>query len=171
MTGAGGCGACAAFRPASARVDDRNGRIAGMTGDRLASQHVTPVRREESQVNVQGGSNHVLASATVTACCHRPVESFGAVLVRYRYRLYPSPGQQQALARVFGCARVVFNDCLRLREEMQAAGAKISDSEVQRRVVTLAKRSPERGGLSERPSGALRQPCSDARRADRNWFD
>ena len=36
--------------------------------------------------------------------------------VRYRYRIYPSPGQQQALARVFGCARVVYNDCLRLRE-------------------------------------------------------
>src|SRR5260370_9005174 len=171
MTGAGGWGECVAFGPASARVDDRNGRIAGMPGDLLASQHVTPVRREESQVNVQGGSNHVLASATVTACCHRPVESFGAVLVRYRYRLYPSPGQQQALARVFGCARVVFNDCLRLREEMQAAGATISVSEAQRRGVTLAKRSPEREWLSEASSVALVQACNDARRAYRNWFD
>ena len=25
--------------------------------------------------------------------------------LRYNYRLYPSPGQQQALARAFGCAR------------------------------------------------------------------
>jgi hypothetical protein len=36
--------------------------------------------------------------------------------VRYRYRLYPAPGQQQMLARSFGCARVVYNDCLRLRD-------------------------------------------------------
>jgi putative transposase len=34
------------------------------------------------------------------------------------------------LARVFGCARVVYNDCLRLREESHAAGVKISDTEV-----------------------------------------
>jgi len=44
------------------------------------------------------------------------------VQVRYRYRLYPSPGQQQALARVFGCARVVYNDCLRIRDEAYEAG-------------------------------------------------
>ncbi|MGD0937506.1 MAG: helix-turn-helix domain-containing protein, partial [Streptosporangiaceae bacterium] len=42
--------------------------------------------------------------------------------VRYRYRLYPSPGQQKALARAFGCARVVFNDGLRARQEAHEAG-------------------------------------------------
>ena len=93
------------------------------------------------------------------------------MLVRYRYRLYPSPGQRQALARVFGCARVVYNDCLRLREECHAAGEKISDSEVQRRVITLAKLTPEREWLAEVPSVALVQACNDARRAYRNWFD
>lgn len=56
--------------------------------------------------------------------------------VRYRNRLYPSPGQQQMLARTFGCARVVYNDCLQLRDACHAAGEKISDTEVQRRVVT-----------------------------------
>jgi putative transposase len=95
----------------------------------------------------------------------------GAVLVRYRYRLRPSPGQQQALARVFGCARVVFNDSLRLREESRAAGEKISDSEIQRRVITLARQAPERQWLAEAPSVALVQACNDARRAYRNWFD
>jgi putative transposase len=90
--------------------------------------------------------------------------------IRYRYRLCPSPGQQQALARVFGCARVVFNDCLRLREEAHAAGEKISDTEVQRRVVTLAKATPERAWLGEVASVALVQACQDARRAYRNWF-
>lgn len=95
----------------------------------------------------------------------------GAALVRYRYRLCPWPGQQQALARVFGCARVVLNDSLRLREEAHAAGQKISDSEVQRRVITLAKATPEREWLAEVSSVALVQACNDARRAYRHWFD
>ena len=50
---------------------------------------------------------------------------------------------------MFGCARVVYNDCLRLREECHAAGEKISDTEVQRRVITLAKLTPERAWLAE----------------------
>lgn len=74
------------------------------------------------------------------------------------------------MARVFGCARVVFNDCLRLREEAHAAGEKISDTEVQRRVVTLAKATPERTWLGEVASVALVQACQDARRAYRNWI-
>jgi putative transposase len=93
------------------------------------------------------------------------------VLVRYRYRLYPAAGQRRALAQAFGCARVVFNDSVRLREESHAAGMKISDTEVQRRVITLAKATPERGWLAEVSSVALVQACNDARRAYRNWFD
>ena len=93
------------------------------------------------------------------------------MLVRYRYRLYPSPGQRQSLARVFGCARVVYNDCLRLREECHAAGEKLSDNEIQRRAVTLAKRTPEREWLAHVSSVALVQACDDAHRAYRNYFD
>jgi putative transposase len=91
--------------------------------------------------------------------------------VRYRYRIYPMPGQQQMLARTFGCARVVYNDCLRLRDACHAAGEKISDTEVQRRVITAAKATPERAWLGEVASVALVQACQDARRAYRNWFD
>ena len=91
--------------------------------------------------------------------------------VRYRYRIYPSPGQQQALARAFGCARVVYNDCLRVRDEAYAAGEKIGDTEVQRRVITLAKATPERAWLAGVASVALVQACQDARRAYKNWFD
>ena len=93
------------------------------------------------------------------------------MLVRYRYRLYPSAGQQQALARAFGCARVVYNDCLRIRDKAYAAGEKVSDTEVQRRVITLAKTTPERAWLAEVASVALVQACQDARRAYKNWFD
>src|SRR5215470_12099327 len=115
--------------------------------------------------------HHVPAAMVVTRDCHRPVECCGVVQVRYRYRIYPTPGQAQALARAFGCARVVYNDCLRLRDACQAAGEKISDTEVQRRVITLAKRTPEREWLGEVASVALIQACQDARRAYKNWFD
>jgi putative transposase len=93
------------------------------------------------------------------------------VQVRYRYRIYPSPGQQQALARAFGCARVVYNDCLRVRDECHARGETISDTEVQRRVITMAKATPKRAWLGEVASVALVQACQDARRAYQNWFD
>jgi putative transposase len=93
------------------------------------------------------------------------------VQLRYNFRVYPTPGQRIALARAFGCARVVYNDNLRAREEAHAAGVKLSDTEVQRRVVTDAKRSPQRQWLCEVSSVVLVQACQDARTAYRNWFD
>ena len=66
--------------------------------------------------------------------------------MRYRYRIEPTPAQQAMLARVFGCCRVVFNDALRVRDEAYRAGIKLSDSEIQRRVITA--------GQDHRPSGA-----------------
>ena len=93
------------------------------------------------------------------------------MLVRYRYRAYPTPDQEAMLVRTFGCARVVFNDALRVRDTAYAAGEKISDTDVQRRVITLAKATPEREWLNEVSSVALVQACQDARKAYRNWFD
>jgi putative transposase len=92
-------------------------------------------------------------------------------MARYRYRIYPTAAQREMLARTFGCARVVFNDAIRVREEARERGEKISDTEVQRRVVTLAKQTPERAWLGEVASVPLVQACQDARRAYRNWFD
>jgi len=85
------------------------------------------------------------AVKVVGAPCHDP----GVSIVRYRYRVYPTAGQAQMLARTFGCVRVVYNDSLRLRRDAHAAGEKLSDTEVQRRVITEAKRTPEREWLSE----------------------
>ena len=134
-------------------------------------EDTAPVFRHEDQMHVQHG-NHVPATAVLLRDCHRPLACCGVVQVRYRYRIYPVPGQQQeALARVFGCARVVYNDCLRLREACHAAGEKISGTEVQRRVITLAKTTPGRAWLGEVASVPLVQACQDARRAYRNWFD
>ena len=91
--------------------------------------------------------------------------------MRYRYRIEPTPSQQRMLARVFGCARVVFNDALRVREEAYRCGIKLSDSEIQRRVITQAKGTSERAWLCEVPSVALVQSVNDSRRAWRNFFD
>jgi putative transposase len=93
------------------------------------------------------------------------------MLVRYRFRIEPTPWQRQALARAFGCARVVYNDALAERQRAYHAGEKLSDTEVQRRVITLAKSTPERAWLAEVASVVLVQACQDARRAYRNWFD
>jgi len=49
--------------------------------------------------------NYVSAAAVIFRDCHRPLIRFAAMQVRYRYRIYPSPGQRQMLARTFGCAR------------------------------------------------------------------
>lgn len=91
--------------------------------------------------------------------------------LRYQYRVYPTPGQQAMLARSFGCARVVFNDALRARQDAYAAGVKLSDTQVQKQVVTDAKKTPQRAWLCEVASVALVQACQDARMAYRNWFD
>jgi putative transposase len=91
--------------------------------------------------------------------------------LRYNFRVYPTPGQRAALARTFGCARVVYNDALRARQDAYAAGEKLSDTDVQRRVVSEAKRTEQRAWLSKVASVALVQACQDARMAYRNWFD
>ncbi|MFD4402573.1 RNA-guided endonuclease InsQ/TnpB family protein [Nocardia sp. NPDC058499] len=91
--------------------------------------------------------------------------------LRYNFRVYPTPVQRIALAQAFGCARVVYNDNLHAREAAHAAGLKLSDTELQRRVVTEAKRTPERAWLAGVSSVVLVQACQDARAAYRNWFD
>ena len=93
------------------------------------------------------------------------------MLVRYRYRIDPTSLQRQALAKAFGCARVVYNDALAERQRAYLAGERIGDTEIQRRVITQAKRTPERAWLTEVASVALVQACQDARRAHRNWMD
>jgi IS605 OrfB family transposase len=91
--------------------------------------------------------------------------------LRYRYRLEPTAEQRQALARAFGCARVVYNDALRLREDAHMAGRPfIPDGEVLRLVTTQAKRTPERAWLAEVSAVVLQQSVADLHRAYRNYF-
>ena len=90
--------------------------------------------------------------------------------LRYRYRLYPSADQRRALARAFGCARVVFNDGLRAREEAFAARLPyVTDGELSRRL-TATKAAPERAWLTEVSAVVLQQALADLNVAYRNFF-
>jgi transposase len=90
--------------------------------------------------------------------------------LRYNYRLYPTPGQCAALARAFGCARVVFNDALRARQDAHAAGLPyLTDAELSA-WLTAAKASPERAWLGEVSAVVLQQALADLNAAYRNFF-
>ncbi|MEV6859465.1 transposase [Streptosporangium subroseum] len=91
--------------------------------------------------------------------------------LRYNFRLYPTPGQRQALARAFGCARTVFNDGLRARQEAREQGLPyISDGDLSKRVITQAKQTPERAWLGEVSAVLLQQALADLNTAYRNFF-
>lgn len=97
--------------------------------------------------------------------------TIGIVRLRYNFRLYPTPVQQQALARAFGCARTVFNDALRIRQEAHAAGLPyIRDTDLQKQVITAAKRTPGRSWLAEVSSVVLVQALADLHTAYHNFF-
>ncbi|WP_406075811.1 RNA-guided endonuclease InsQ/TnpB family protein [Micromonospora sp. NBC_01638] len=91
--------------------------------------------------------------------------------LRYNYRVYPTPSQRHSLARAFGCARAVFNDGLRARQEARDAGRRyVTDGELSRQVITLAKATPERAWLAEVSSVVLQQALADLNTAYRNFF-
>ncbi|MFI7432286.1 RNA-guided endonuclease InsQ/TnpB family protein [Micromonospora haikouensis] len=97
---------------------------------------------------------------------------FVIVQLRYQFRVYPTPGQQIELAKAFGCARVVFNDGLRLRQQAREQGlAYVSDGELSRRVITEAKATPQRVWLAEVSAVVLQQALADLNTAYRNFFD
>jgi len=92
------------------------------------------------------------------------------VRLRYNYRLYPTPGQRAALARAFGCARVVFNDGLRTRQEAHEVGLSyITDAELSARL-TASKATPERAWLADVSAVILQQSLADLNMAYRNFF-
>ncbi|MEO3806149.1 transposase [Nonomuraea sp. B1E8] len=91
--------------------------------------------------------------------------------LRYNVRLYPTAGQRQALARAFGCARTVYNDALRARQDAHAAGLPyVSDGNLSKRVITAAKQTPERFWLGEVSAVLLQQALADLNTAYRNFF-
>ena len=90
---------------------------------------------------------------------------------RYRYRIYPTVGQQIALARLFGCVRVVWNDALAFCiNQYQVGKKKPKNAELQRQFITQAKRTTEREWLSDVSCVALQQSLNDLEQAYQNFF-
>ncbi|MEU5148253.1 RNA-guided endonuclease TnpB family protein [Streptomyces yangpuensis] len=92
--------------------------------------------------------------------------------LRYNYRMYPDAAQRRALARAFGCVRVVWNDGLRARRDAREAGLPyVSSAELSKVCITQAKRTPEREWLSEVSAVALQQSLRDLDGAFKAFFD
>lgn len=91
--------------------------------------------------------------------------------LRYRYRLEPSKAQQQALARTFGCVRVVWNDALALSQRLHEQGEKYPGATaLQKLVITEGKQTAERQWLADAFSHTLIQSVRDLDLAYRNWW-
>ncbi|CAL9527633.1 RNA-guided endonuclease InsQ/TnpB family protein [Streptomyces cellulosae] len=92
--------------------------------------------------------------------------------LRYSFRVYPSAGQRTALARAFGCARVVYNDALRARETARSEGLPFPKTgDLSKTLITEAKQTPERAWLGEVSAVVLQQSLRDLDTAYRNFFD
>ena len=90
---------------------------------------------------------------------------------RFKYRLYPHPHQRQALAQVFGCARVVWNDALALKQEAwQERQERLSINDLMKVCITQAKQTPERSWLKQVHATPLQQSLRDLDRAFKNWW-
>ncbi|MFD0034175.1 helix-turn-helix domain-containing protein [Streptomyces sp. NPDC055059] len=91
--------------------------------------------------------------------------------LRYSFRLYPTRGQQAALGRAFGCARVVYNDAVRDRRTARENKLPFPRAgELSRRLITEAKKTPQRAWLGEVSSVVLQQSLRDAESAYSNFF-
>ncbi|MFB9209011.1 RNA-guided endonuclease InsQ/TnpB family protein, partial [Nonomuraea spiralis] len=91
--------------------------------------------------------------------------------LRYNYRIDPTPTQRIALGRAFGCARTVFNDALRMRNDAHENGFPfVSDAELSRQVITEAKKRPDRAWLGTVSAVVLQQALADCATAFRNFF-
>ncbi len=87
---------------------------------------------------------------------------------RYQYRFYPSDQQRQSLARLFGCVRVVWNDALAICKQSEKLP---SNNDLQKLVITQAKKKVERQWLSEVSNIPLQQSVADLGVAYKNFFD
>ncbi|MCC3475909.1 MULTISPECIES: transposase [unclassified Microcoleus] len=87
---------------------------------------------------------------------------------RYRYRFYPTSQQQQGLAQLFGCVRVVWNDALALCKQ---SDKKPSSANLQKIIITQAKNTEERAWLGDVSCVPLQQSVADLDVAFKNFFN
>jgi putative transposase len=87
---------------------------------------------------------------------------------RYQFRFYPTDQQQRSLAQLFGCVRVVWNDALALCKQSEKWP---SNNDLQKLVITQAKKTDERSWLSDVSNIPLQQSVADLGVAYKNFFD
>jgi putative transposase len=87
---------------------------------------------------------------------------------RYQYRFYPTDQQRQSLAQVFGCVRVVWNDALAICKQSEKLP---NNNDLQKLVITQAKKTEERGWLATVSNIPLQQSVADLGVAYKNFFD
>ncbi|MBD2443856.1 IS200/IS605 family element transposase accessory protein TnpB [Dolichospermum sp. FACHB-1091] len=87
---------------------------------------------------------------------------------RYQFRFYPTDQQQKLLAQLFGCVRVVWNDALAICKQVEKLP---SNNDLQKLVITQAKKTIERQWLSEVSNIPLQQSVADLGIAYKNFFD
>ncbi len=87
---------------------------------------------------------------------------------RYQYRFYPTEQQCQSLAQVFGCVRVVWNDALAICKQSEKLP---STNDLQKLVITQAKKTVEREWLTTVSNIPLQQSVADLGVAYKNFFD
>lgn len=90
--------------------------------------------------------------------------------LRYRYRAYPTRGQEKPLSRLLGCCRVVFNDAVAARETAHVNGHPYPKRAELSAALATAKHTPERHYLAEVAAVPLQQALADVESAYRNFF-
>jgi putative transposase len=88
---------------------------------------------------------------------------------RWTYRAYPTPEQEQILARTFGCVRYVYNWALAARSKAFKDGERITYAQSDAAMTTL-KRQPETIWLNEVSSVPLQQALRDLQAAYSAFF-
>ncbi len=87
---------------------------------------------------------------------------------RYQYRFYPTTQQRQSLAQLFGCVRVVWNDALATCQQSEKLP---KNGDLQKLVITQAKKTEQREWLSGVSVTPLQQSVADLGIAYKNFFD
>ncbi|MFD8382057.1 RNA-guided endonuclease InsQ/TnpB family protein [Streptomyces sp. NPDC059679] len=133
-------------------------------------EHPVPVLRHENHTRIREKSQCLPIVIDPCSAINQATTLIGMKL-RYNFRVYPSASQRGNLARAFGCARVVWNDVLRMRRDAHAKGLpRLTAAELSKQVITDAKKTPERAWLGEVSAVVLQQSLRDLERAYSNFF-
>ncbi len=91
----------------------------------------------------------------------------GIMKARYQYRFYPTDQQQQGLAQLFGCVRVVWNDALAFCKQ----SVKFPGFNKLSALLTQTKKTVEREWLKDVSSVPLQQSLRQLEVAYKNFFN